>query len=69
MEEPIYMEYLKEDTLLGKEEPQPKKIQSFAMIPYHSLKDGNIEGVMGCKALIDNVCRKIPYKDPSPEYT
>ena len=55
MDEPIYLEYLKEDTLLGKEEPKPKKIQSFAMIPYYSLKDGNIEGVMGCKALIDSV--------------
>ena len=55
MDEPIYLEYLKEDTLLGNDKPKPKKIQSFAMNPYFSLKEGNIEGVMGCKALIDSV--------------
>ncbi|MBO4395204.1 MAG: helix-turn-helix transcriptional regulator [Eubacterium sp.] len=54
MEEPIYLEYLDESGD-EKEEPKEKKISSFAMIPYYSLRDGNIEGVMSCKALIDSV--------------
>ena len=53
MEEPIYLEYLREEE--GEKEEKKVKIESFAMIPYYSLKDGNIEGVMGCKALIDSV--------------
>lgn len=54
MSEPAYLKYLSEDNGLQKEE-KPKKIESFAMIPYYSLRDGNIEGVMGCRALIDSV--------------
>lgn len=53
LEEPIFLEYLPEETTGKKEEV--KKIPSFAMIPYYSLRDGNIEGVMSCKALIDSV--------------
>ncbi|MCR4605752.1 MAG: AraC family transcriptional regulator [Eubacterium sp.] len=53
MDKPIYLEYLRDETGLKKE--KKKKIESFAMIPYYSLKDGNIEGVMGCKALIASV--------------
>lgn len=53
MDEPIYLEYLKNEE--KKEEKKEKKISSFAMIPYYSLRDGNIEGVLSCKALIDSV--------------
>lgn len=54
MEEPIYLEYLREESE-EKEDQKEKRIPSFAMIPYYSLRDGNIEGVMSCKALIDSV--------------
>ena len=54
MDEPIYLEYLRDETE-EKEEQKEKRIPSFAMIPYYSLRDGNIEGVMSCKALIDSV--------------
>ncbi|MBO6108571.1 MAG: helix-turn-helix transcriptional regulator [Eubacterium sp.] len=55
MDEPIYLEYLGDEIKPEKEEKKEKKITSFAMIPYYSLKDGNIEGVLSCKALIDSV--------------
>ncbi len=51
--EPIYLEYLKDTD--GRKKEKKNRIESFAMIPYYSLKDGNIEGVMGCKALIASV--------------
>ena len=54
MEEPIYLKYLEEPGERP-EESKEKRITSFAMITYYSLRDGNIEGVMSCKALIDSV--------------